>query len=438
VLVIDIDGSATGIIVDRVSEVLTIQTSDIEEPPRVISGIDADFLEGVVKLDGGRRLIMDLDLPKVLKIENFEDHAVQNSVIATENVREIAKELSDEKQLVSFVLGEEEYGLDIMRVKEIIRMPEIVHVPKAPFGVEGVVSIRSNLLPILNLRRIFGLEDVSATDSTRILVVDIGDISAGIMVDCVSEVMRVPAKVIDETPAMLATEDGDQISGVAKLEKGDRLILILDPDRILSRNELKMVTKIKGIQKETEEANVAKQLIDEEQLVTFRLGAEEYAIKITLVQEINRMTEITRVPKAPSYIEGIVNLRGNVIPALDLRKRFSMDTIERTDSNRIIIVDIGGVKTGIIVDAVSEVLRLERSAIAPPPAVTLGGIETSFIEGVGKLNNGQRMVMILNLPELLSLAPKAEPQEVKKVVPEAKKAASEPKKPALKKAGPKH
>lgn len=434
VLVIDLNGETTGIIVDRVSEVLTIQTADIEVPPAVIGGIDSDYLEGVVKLDHGQRLILELDLGKVLNIETLGVEIGRPSLEQNQGAAEAAKENLDEEQLVSFSVGEEEYGIDIMQVKEIIRVPDIVHVPKAPFGVEGVVSIRNKLLPILNLRNVFGMPDAAMTDATRILVVDMGGVSVGIKVDRVSEVMRVPSRVIDETPAMMVGDGSEQIKGVAKLDNGERLILILDPERILSHQELRGVTGMKGIQAD-ESSTASKQLIDEEQLVTFRLGAEEFAMKITAVQEINRMTEITKVPRAPHYLEGIVNLRGNVIPVIDLRKRFAMDETDHTDATRIIIIDLAGTRTGMIVDSVSEVLRLERSAIEPPPSLAGGEVDAEYIEGVGKLNNGQRMVMILDLSQIVAMRAPAQERLVSRA--EAETPVEATPKAALKKAGPK-
>lgn len=434
VLVIDLNGETTGIIVDRVSEVLTIQTADIEPPPAVISGIDSDYLEGVVKLEQGQRLILELDLSRVLNLQDLSAVAGRLTLEPSTATAESVKANLDEKQLVSFSVGDEEYGIDIMQVKEIIRVPDIVHVPNAPFGVEGVVSIRNNLLPILNLRRNFGMPEADVTDATRILVVDMGGVSVGIKVDRVSEVMRIPSHVIDETPAMMVSDGGEQIKGVAKLDNGKRLILILDPERILSRQELQGVSGIKGLRKEEEQV-LAKQLIDEEQLVTFRLGAEEFAMRITAVQEINRMTEITKVPRAPHFLEGIVNLRGNVIPVIDLRKRFAMAETERTDSTRIIIVDLSGTRTGMIVDSVSEVLRLERNAIEPPPLLVGGDVDAAYIEGVGKLNNGQRMVMILDLQEIVAM--RLAETEQDDLPAEAPPSFEKAPKATLKKAGPK-
>ncbi|NRZ10965.1 chemotaxis signal transduction protein [Clostridium beijerinckii] len=147
---------------------------------------------------------------------------------------------------------------------------------------------------------------------------------------------------------------------------------------------------------------IEKQLLDEEQLVTFKIDKEDYAIKINFVQEITRMTEITRIPRAPYFIDGIVNLRGNIIPALNLRKLFEMNEKQVTDSTRIIIVDLNNKKTGIIVDEVSEVLRFEKNLIESSPDILSQGKTNKYIDGVGKIDNGNRMVIILKLDQILN------------------------------------
>ncbi len=133
------------------------------------------------------------------------------------------------------------------------------------------------------------------------------------------------------------------------------------------------------------------------QLVTFKLGDEEYAIDILKVQEINRMVEITSIPSAPEYVEGVINLRGKVIPVINLRKRFGLPVKEVDAQSRIMVVDVG-VKVGIIVDSVSEVLRLSSDTVEPPPPMTAGN-GSKYISGVGKL--GDRLVILLDIEKLL-------------------------------------
>ncbi|KMT22005.1 chemotaxis protein CheW [Clostridium cylindrosporum] len=402
VLVIDINGKATGVIVDRVSEVIRINSSEIEATPSIMRNENMDYLNGVVKLDSGKRLIMLLDLIKVLNVEEIQSIITDGSDIIDGVAEFKEKENIDEEHLVSFILNKEEYAIDIMQVKEIIRIIDIVKVPNCEGYIEGVVSIRNNLVPILNLRKYFGMGEIDITDHTRILIVDMGAFTCGIMVDKVSEVIRVSKNVVESPPNVFYDTEGQQLKGVAKLNEGKRLILLLEPTKLLTQDKIAGITEVELSLEDQGVKSIEKQLLDEEQLVTFRLADEEYAINIGYVEEINRMTEITEIPRAPIFIKGIVNLRGNVIPALDLRKLFSLEEKEITDATRIIIVDIDNRRTGIIVDAVSEVLRFEKSLIEEPSSILSSGVDAEYIDGVGKLDEGKRMVLILNLFKVLN------------------------------------
>ena len=133
------------------------------------------------------------------------------------------------------------------------------------------------------------------------------------------------------------------------------------------------------------------------QLVSFNLGNEEYAVDILKVQEINRMVEITAIPNAPFDIEGVINLRGKVIPVINLRKKFGFDVKEVDAHSRIIVVDVGAT-VGLIVDSVSEVLRLPSETIEPPPRMTANG-SAEYILGIGKLQD--RLLILLDIDSLL-------------------------------------
>ena len=134
------------------------------------------------------------------------------------------------------------------------------------------------------------------------------------------------------------------------------------------------------------------------QLVSFRLAQEEYAIEITKVQEIILMGEITRVPQTPDYIKGLINLRSTVIPIVDLRLRFGLPQERTGDETRIMVVNVAGRTIGIIVDAVSEVLRISRDQIAPPPP-TVAGLGQEYLTGLVKLEN--RLLILLNVDRIL-------------------------------------
>ncbi len=133
------------------------------------------------------------------------------------------------------------------------------------------------------------------------------------------------------------------------------------------------------------------------QLVSFVVGVEEYAIPILRVQEINRMMQITRVPQSPEFVEGVINLRGKIIPVVDLRARFGLGCSESTSENRIIVVEVSGRVIGFTVDKVNEVLRISANIVDDPPTM-VSGIETDYVEGVGKLDD--RLLILLDLNKL--------------------------------------
>lgn len=136
------------------------------------------------------------------------------------------------------------------------------------------------------------------------------------------------------------------------------------------------------------------------QLVSFQLGPEEYAIDILGVQEIIRIVEITHVPNAPHFVEGVVNLRGKVIPIINLRTRLGLSSVEPTKDTRIVVVEVAHLILGFIVDSVEEVLRLPSEFIEPPPSTGRGGAD-DFHKGVGRVEG--RLLILLDLELLFGI-----------------------------------
>jgi len=134
------------------------------------------------------------------------------------------------------------------------------------------------------------------------------------------------------------------------------------------------------------------------QLVTFKLGGQKYAVPILKVQEINNMKEITAIPNAPPFLTGAINLRGKVIPVINLGTKFGLENAGINDASKIIIMDIRGIIMGVIVDAVSDVLRIQKDLVEPPPPVS-SNINAEFLSGIAKLDEG--LVILLNMDKLL-------------------------------------
>lgn len=139
---------------------------------------------------------------------------------------------------------------------------------------------------------------------------------------------------------------------------------------------------------------------EEMKVIVFKLGNEEYGIEVEKVQTIERMMPVTRVPKTYSFIKGVINLRGVVIPVIELAGRFGLPEGEPTDQTRIIIVAVNDMQVGFIVDSASDVIDLNSDSIETPPEV-VGGIKAKYLRGVAKVGE-ERLLVMLNLSEVLN------------------------------------
>ena len=137
------------------------------------------------------------------------------------------------------------------------------------------------------------------------------------------------------------------------------------------------------------------------QLVSFKIGEEEFGVDINIVQEINRMLQITKVPNTPDFIEGVVNLRGRIIPVIDLRVKLGLIKLEHGKNTRIVVIELKEQTIGFIVDEVNEVLRIPKSITETPPEL-VGGVNNEFITAIGKLED--RLLILLDLEKIFSIA----------------------------------
>lgn len=135
------------------------------------------------------------------------------------------------------------------------------------------------------------------------------------------------------------------------------------------------------------------------QLVSFLLGNEEFGVDIVCVQEINRMLDLTKIPNSPDYVDGVANLRGRVIPVIDLRHKLGLPKKEHDNNTRIIVVEVNNKTIGFIVDSVKEVLRIPVSIMENPPEIA-SGINSEYIKSVGKLED--RLLILIDLEKIIS------------------------------------
>jgi len=399
VIVVDVRGKKVGLSVDAVSEVLRVESNRIEPAPEMVSGADTGSIAGVVKVNNGKRLVMILEASGLCRIDQAGG-AEKVNVKSRETAIRSEEGTIEEVQLVSFLLGNEEFALEIEHVREIIRYPDIVKVPNMPDYIKGVISLRDTLMPIIDMRLKLGTGEDAVTDSTRIVVVDVDNVWIGLVVDRVYEVARIARDTIFPPPQALAGEARDKLKGIARLDKGKRIIMLIEPREIMTTEELQEIGQIDAPSSENrEEENGLLAELDEEQMVVFKLAGEQYGVRINQVQEINRLSQITKVPRAAKFVEGVVNLRGDVIPLIDLRKRFEIESKAYNEFTRIIVSDINSKKIGIIVDEVMEVLRIPGKLLEETPDILQGNQAQKFMNGIANL--GDRMIMMLDLENIL-------------------------------------
>jgi purine-binding chemotaxis protein CheW len=430
-------GQPLGFVVDRVASVISVEAGEIEPATAIQSIVQADFLTGVINrngADGTRQLILMLDFEALVRgrlssvrLDNGAqggsggrgEHASIDSGAPTH-----WDAVVDELRLVSFTVDDQEYAIAIADVQEIVQVPaSITAVPKAPHHVLGLISLRQRLLPLVSLRCLFGLAPVEPTEHHRIVVVALPDGGqVGLVTDTVNEVLSVPRSLADAMPGVLQRDEQlREFESICRLEDGKRLVSILNTDTLLGLPAIRDAVQAAashsaGAARDPDDAshdahaedptmsrtaNSGEAATDDDaQVVIFRLGAEEFGVPIMSVQEIVRVPEVlTRVPRTPRFVEGVINLRGTVLPVIDQRARLGMETIARNDRQRIMVYLLGGLRTGFIVDSVAEVLRINRSHIEQAP--DLSDEAGRLITQVAKLDSDRRLVMLIDPSQLL-------------------------------------
>ena len=407
-LVVDV-GQPLGFVVDRVSSVVGVDASHLEDVGSIKTTVNTEMLSSLIKDVGGHAMIMVLDFAKVIEREFSQISAISRSTgvagAAQASVQSEEEDSSDELQLVSFDVDGQEYAIAIEDVQEIVQVPEaIIHVPRSDSHVLGVMTLRSRLLPLVNLRSMFALPHRNLDEKSRIVVLTMGGVSVGVVVDAVSEVLRVSKSGVDALPAMLAREGNlAEVTSICRLDNGKRLVSIVTARNLFGHSVIKeALSAVSETEQEIEResANLDESLDDDEQVVIFRLDKEEFGAPSASVQEIVRVPEqLIRVPKAPSFVEGVINLRGTVLPVIDLRQRLGLQQVERTDRQRIMVFLISDVRTGFIVDQVAEVLRIPKAAIEPAPQ--LSAEQSQLLSRMANLEKQKRMVQLLDPPHLM-------------------------------------
>ncbi|AOH83987.1 chemotaxis protein CheW [Sphingomonas panacis] len=311
-----------------------------------------------------------------------------------------AAERRDEIALLVFAVGGQEFALPLGAVEEVLRLPrEVTLLPRAEAAVVGSIAVRDTLLPLLSLAALLGLPGAAAGARTRVIVVRIGAHRFGLVVDAMRTIERVPEGGVDAVPPVFNRGGGEaRIQAICRLDGGRRLVSVLAVDHLLSDAMTARLLQSR------EEKPVMANARDEpaEQFLLFRVGDGEFGLPVAAIDEVVQVPEtLTRLPKAPAFVQGVMNLRGAVVPVVDQVRRFS-GVAAQGGKRRIIVVRLGAMRVGFTVDAAPEVLRVPVSALRDAPE--LGGAETRVFERVANFADEQRIVLIVSPRDMLDRA----------------------------------
>jgi purine-binding chemotaxis protein CheW len=392
-----------GFVVDGIRGLLAVATGRLETDNSATDAVGS-ALDGVIKGAEGESPIKLLSPSRLLHGQFVR---LGTASAPTETRTSFAKSApagTPAKALISllsFNLGQQEYALPIDWVREIIPLPaHVSELPRPETAVLGVVTLRDRLLPLVSLRALLGLP-IGDQHGPRgkVVVMSIGEGTVGIVIDATREILRLDPEMIDPAPTLLTRGEGDaEITSICRLDGGRRLVALLSPDRLF-RSEL--VQRIldeqgasePGLQPETN-------AMADEQFIIFRLGNQDYGIPIAAVSEIARPPEhITRLPKSPAFIDGVMNLRGSVVPIVDLRRRFDLTGTEQLGSRRILMLAIGGVTAGFLVDSVSRIMKVPIDAICPAPE--LSPDQMRLISRLVNLEASGQLILLVDPAQLL-------------------------------------
>lgn len=400
--------------VDTVHTLVALTVEQIETRQADLAAEPGERLRGAFQAPADLGVAKILDLPAMLAAA-FTDRRTPARAADTAGARvtveaPVTPIAEAEQLLLSFAVAGQDYALPLDAVREVVPLPEaITVVPRAESVLLGVAAYRDSLLPLLSLRGLLGFAAAETSGTAeKVIVVPVGGVLVGLVADRMRAIIRAKASQIDAAPAMLGARTGGEskIAAIFRGDDGRHLVSVLAPELLFREDVMRRLGE-PSAKAAPDPATAARAQSDIVPFVVFRLADEEFALPIGAVEEVALVPDrITRVPKTPEFLEGVINLRGQVLPVVDQRRRFDLPKFASGERGRLIVVRTERHRAGLIVDSVSEVLRAPADAIEPAPDLTPEGrLEGArLISGVINVPESGRMILLLDPSELLTRA----------------------------------
>ncbi|MBN2403584.1 MAG: chemotaxis protein CheW [Spirochaetes bacterium] len=338
------------------------------------------------------------------------------------NNTSVIEENKVKSKYLRFVVGNDTYGLDIGQVREVIEYSQISHLTRIPMvheSILGVINLRGQIIPVIDISmRLYNRKTVISPRSS-IIIAEVADseerITVGAMIDALKGVENIFEENITDAPGFgtkIRVEFIDKIINI-----NDVFMVLLNIKELLNINELSELSSlnvnfdklstIKGIKDDGLDFNrdfktqedEDEEIVDEHVFVTLVVGNEIYGIDIIKIHEIINITKLSYIPNTLPFMKGVINLRGSVIPVIDMRERCGLDTIEYNKKTPILIVELKKMLLGLIIDSVFDVVKFPVSKIQHPPHYS-AKIDSDFIDGLLQLDD--KTIISLNVDKILS------------------------------------
>jgi purine-binding chemotaxis protein CheW len=285
-------------------------------------------------------------------------------------------------RLVTFRVAGSGYALPAGAVREVVDLEEVTPLPfKGHRDVLGLARVRGSFVPVVGLPSDPGAAAGPGGVERSLLVLGQGSRRVGLRVDELGEVV--------EAEIARSSERGREVQ-LARVN--DEVVKCLDPAALVGGNE-ELLKDRGGDMSESRDATEPIRLVD------VRLGSEDFGIDVMKVLEVVKVPEMRRVPQAPAFVKGVTDVRGSMVPIIDLRDRFSLPDSELGPDHRVLIVDLEESRVGLIVDEVPGVLEYPPDSVSPPPKL-FKGLKARYLDGL--VRDGERLIMLLNVEEILS------------------------------------
>lgn len=389
VLIGQINGELVGFLVAEVNKVVEVSDEDLKRPSSALGkGIKKKYVSAVYTDNG--ELITFLQMKKLVNAGATTKE--KKKAISKSSKQKVSSEVQQDvdrgESVLIFDAGGDVYGIGVSDVKEIVEYPaRVVPAPSAPCHVLGLFSIRGKVIPLISIKRFLGSEAESARG--RVIIIERGGVEVGLEADLAREIRKVKKEEVVPPPNSLDEQQKKILKGIIKLDSGRRLVHFLDPEPFIELEGM-----VSNEESTEEEMKIQEQ---RKMFVWFSLASDAMALPIEVVKEAVNVDKIVPVPRAPKFVEGVMNLRGQVLPIISLAKLLGTE-VERDECKRVIVTYLDGAEAGLLVKEIKGILRVSEADVSPLSEVAKEAAQVFS----GAIRRDGDLILVLNTEALLS------------------------------------